>query len=353
LLSSQLSDAYNRKLLDGRWDHMMDQTHIGYTYWQEPPLNAMPAVSEVRVPAHGSLSVATGQGTPLRQSLGTFDSVAQQTRTVKLFNSGGTPIGYTLTTSAPWILVSRREGSVKVEDSFEVHVDWKTAPAEHAMGTVTVTPQTGAPMQMQLESLWLPGVTRENAEGFVESDGYVAIEVADTSSRTADGTTHWEELPGFGETRSAMTVFPVTAASNLNSAAALKYRIYLSDEGDFTLHAVLAPTLNFVPGRGLRFAVSIDGGPRIVIDALEHNTDKDWEEAVSDGVKKVSVPLSISHPGYHSLAIWMVDPGVVLERLVLSHGPLRPSYLGPPESFHAQTYPHTTSEAGPVSSRQP
>ncbi len=180
-------------------------------------------------------------------------------------------------------------------------MDWKTAPADHATGTITITPQSGAPMQVQLESVRLPGVTRKDAQGFVESDGYVAIEAADTSSRTTDGATHWEELPGFGETRSAMTVFPVTAASNLNSTAGLKYHIYLSDEGDFTLHAVLAPTLNFVPGRGLRFAVSIDNGPRIVVDALEHNSDKDWEEAVSDGVKKVSVPLSIADSGYHTL----------------------------------------------------
>jgi hypothetical protein len=34
-------------------------------------------------------------------------------------------------------------------------------------------------------------------------------EAADTSARRSDGATHWEELPGFGETRSAMTVMPV------------------------------------------------------------------------------------------------------------------------------------------------
>ena len=341
---AELSAAYNHTLLNGRWNHMMDQTHIGYTYWQEPPLNAMPAVTEVQVPVAGSLSVATEQGTQFRPSLGTFDSVAQQTRTVKLFNRGSTPVAYTVTTSAPWIVVSRIGGSVAIEDDFEVQVNWKTVPADHATGTITINPQSGTPMQVQLESVRLPGLTRKDAQGFVESDGYVAIEAADTSGRTADGATHWEELLGFGETRSAMTVFPVTAASNLNSTAGLKYHIYLSDEGNFTLHAVLAPTLNFVPGRGLRFAVSIDNSPRVVVDALEHNTDKDWEEAVSDGVKKISVPLSIAGSGYHTLTIWMVDPGVVLEKIVLSHGPLRPSYLGPPESLHAQTSRAETME---------
>jgi hypothetical protein len=130
--------------------------------------------------------------------------------------------------------------------------------------------------------------------------------------------------------------------------------MYLYDSGDFELQMTVAPTLNFVPGRGLRFAVSVDDGitpadksagdpdgQRKVVDALEHNSDKDWAQAVSDGVRHVMVPLSIPTPGYHTLKVWAVDPGLVVERLVLSHGAngangsLRPSYLGPPESFHA------------------
>ncbi len=35
------------KLNNGKWNHMMSQTHIGYTYWQQPPVNRMPAVKLV------------------------------------------------------------------------------------------------------------------------------------------------------------------------------------------------------------------------------------------------------------------------------------------------------------------
>jgi hypothetical protein len=43
---ADLAAAYNHVLANGKWDHMMDQTHIGYTSWQEPPVNVMPQVKE-------------------------------------------------------------------------------------------------------------------------------------------------------------------------------------------------------------------------------------------------------------------------------------------------------------------
>jgi len=227
--------------------------------------------------------------------------------------------------------------------ALQVHVDWNTAPARAAKGNITVTQEGALPFVVPLRTLRLPTVTRENAEGFVESDGYVAIEAADTTGLSADSATHWQKLPGYGETRSAMTVFPVTAPSNMSSQASLQYRMYLYDTGSFTMQTILAPTLNFVPGRGLRFAVSIDDGPRTVVDVLEHNTQNDWQQAVSDGVRKVSIPLTIGDAGYHTLKIWMVDPGVVLERIVLEYEQLLPSYLGPPGSFHGNAAPDNSS----------
>ncbi len=41
---------------------------------------------------------------------------------------------------------------------------------------------------------------------------------------------------------------------------------------------------------------------------------------------------------YHTLTIWMVDPSVVLQKIVVntSDAPLRPRYLGPANSVRAE-----------------
>lgn len=54
LHDSMISVTYNTVLSGGKWDHMMDQTHIGYTYWQQPNRQKMPDVNYVS-PDTGSM----------------------------------------------------------------------------------------------------------------------------------------------------------------------------------------------------------------------------------------------------------------------------------------------------------
>ncbi len=64
------------------------------------------------------------------------------------------------------------------------------------------------------------------------------------------------------------------------------------------------------------------------------NGNANWEESVRDNGRWSNPTHTISAPGYHTLKIWMVDPAVAVEKIVVNTGGVKPSYLGPPESFH-------------------
>jgi hypothetical protein len=59
----------------------------------------------------------------------------------------------------------------------------------------------------------------------------------------------------------------------------------------------------------------------------------DWEKSVEDNARFGRTTHALKQSGYHTLKIWMVDPGVVVQKLVVDLGGVRPSYLGPPESY--------------------
>src|SRR5678816_2319730 len=43
-VDADLMTFFNKTFADGKWDHFMDQSHIGYTSWQDPPANTMNAI---------------------------------------------------------------------------------------------------------------------------------------------------------------------------------------------------------------------------------------------------------------------------------------------------------------------
>jgi hypothetical protein len=179
--------------------------------------------------------------------------------------------------------------------------------------------------------------TRQNLTGFVESQGFVSIESGHYSANVSAGSVRWEEIPDLGATLSGMSVFPVTSPSAAppENSPHLEYRMYLFDSGEAQVQATLSPSLNFVPGRGLRYAISVDDDPPRVVDALADNTEKSWSTAVKDSVRKVTSRLTVRSPGYHVFKFWYVDPGVVLQKLLISFKDVPPTYLGPPESYSA------------------
>jgi hypothetical protein len=351
---AKLSDEYNHRLLNGKWKHMMDQTHIGYIAWNDPPVNSMPAVQYVQPLEEPRMGVAT-EGSERAMNgrdwsalmLRPFDSFNQQTRSITLFNMGLETFHWTAKADAPWIRLSAKQGTVNADESLKVGIDWATAPAGTDESAIHITQDGGASYTVRVRANQPAEVRRENLNGFAEVSGSLSIEAEHTTARSeGTGPLRWELLPGYGETLSAMTVFPVDAQSAADPArsATLEYRVYFDDAGAFDGDFILAPTMSVQPGRGLRFAIGVDDGASTLVDAMANNTQAEWEKVVTEGVRHLPATVTIPARGYHTLKIHAVDPGVVLEKIVLRQpragnvsefsASAGRSTLGPSESFH-------------------
>lgn len=245
---SVISDWYNHGISEGKWNHFMDQTHIGYTYWQQPPVQVMPKVFTLPP-----------------------DSVIESARVI-------------------------------------VDEEVRTAA--------------------------IPKNVSKNS--YQEVVGYVSIEAAEFTNATNTNEVKWTILPDHGKTGDAVTTFPVTSKSVVpgTTSPKLEYEIYVYDTGKVAINAYFSPTLNIQhTATGLQYAISIDDEkPQIISINKEDDKLGIWNKWVADNIIIKTSQHRVLKSGKHIVRYWMVDPCVVLQKLVLDFGGLELSYLGPPST---------------------
>lgn len=216
---SLLSHHYNKIMSNGKWNHMMDQIHIGYTSWNNPKKQTMPKV--IRVPEQSQIYI------------------------------------------------------------------------------------------------------------FREIDGYVSMEAEHFTRAVAEGTTTWSIIPDFGKTLSGVTTLPVTQAPE---KMYLEYDIEMEKTDNVRVELLLAPTLNFNDNKGLKYAVSFDGGNEQIINFNGHYQGELGRWQANPIIESRSIH-KLDKKGTHTLRIRPLDPGIVIEKIQIHTGGLKPSYLGAPETL--------------------
>jgi hypothetical protein len=337
----ELAREYNETIAGGKWNHMMDQTHIGYTFWNQPVRNAMPAVQEIQVPRPAEMGLAVegseatwpgGPGEPATPALSVFDGVP---RYLDVFNRGKQPFDFAIAAAEPWLRVDPARGTVDREQRVQVRAHWPDVPAGTERGTLIVTGPGGVSIRVAAPILNPRAPRPETLDGFVEAHGYVSMEAGHFTRAVAPPGREWIVIPDHGRTLAGVTAFPVTAPAippARGGGMRLEYQMHLFSQGDVSVDVHLAPTQKFQPGAGLRYAVSFDDEAPTIVNVHADDSLAAWEKSVADGVKVLTTRHAIARPGAHVLKLWAVDAGLVLQKVVVYTGRPRPSYLGPPES---------------------
>lgn len=343
----QLTQKYH-ELEDGKWNHMMSQTHIGYTYWNHPPLNMMPAVSCVQVPKPAELGYFIEYGaTPVwgwldveadwsfSQRMPVFDPVNNQNYYIDIINRGQDELQYTIKGREDWIKLSLEAGTTRFNEKVYVSIDWARAPKGDITGEILIT-GAGKEYTVQVPiHNEMPKVA-----GFIENEGVIAFEADHFTRKIDNKDIHWTVIPNLGRTGSSLIIEPVKVESQAISenSPGVEYEFTSFSSGDFKVEAYLSPTQDYKRQGGLKYAIAIDNEKPRIINMNEGEIIPDykyadwWTKSVGDHIKIKVSSHNVEAPGKHVLKIWAIDPGIVFQRFVINTGGLRPSYLGPVES---------------------
>jgi hypothetical protein len=338
----------NREFAGGKWNHFMDQAHLGYTGWADPPSNSLRAIKLKELVPQGGPSMGISvegsesswpeeKGDPV---LPEFDVFNRQNHYIDIYNKGTGSFVYLTSSGDPWITFEKTRGPFGFDDRIMVSVDWDKAPKGKNRSSLKIS-GTGKDVTVLINIFNPVEITPEKLTGFAEGNGYVSIEAEHFTKLTNQGTARWIRIENYGHTLSAMrAAAPVDAEPLIpgKSSPILEYQVYLFSTGSFEITSIFSPTLNFIAGRALRYAISFDNEEPEIVTLVSgeynaRNGNTDWEKTVSDNARSGHSTHIISSAGYHTLKIFMVDPGVVLQKIIVNSGGLKSSYLGPPESY--------------------
>lgn len=342
----ELRDTYNHVVAGGKWNHMMDQTHIGYFDWYPPHADVMPAVAEIDLRNAGGFGVSvdgSAKSWPnyyLPPTLPTLDSISRRPTYLEVFPRGTTPVVVAVMADQPWVKI--REGSAfsasALDRRYWIDVDWSNVPVGRSEATVTV--QGGDKVEAKLIAIRAtPQQEQESQGAFGGLVGAFSIPATGYRRSVAVGGTRWEAIPDYGRVDAAMSIFPVDAASFADPASSprLEYDVYLAEAGEYRVELVTGPTLEVIPGRKLAVAVALDDQPATVraVFTAEDGPAQDFLGAAhaqntANNARTMPFTIRADRAGRHVLKVAMIDPTIVLQTIIISRGTPQSSFFGPP-----------------------
>ncbi|WP_217220437.1 glycosyl hydrolase 115 family protein [Mucilaginibacter paludis] len=369
-LDQQLSNRYNDSIAGGKWKNMMLDVHIGYKQWSMPRQNQLPELKEVSPLASPAMGIAVEgseqawPGTEARAELPAFDVIGKQRYYIDVFNRGRGAFQFTASADQPWIKLTATKGTVEKEIRLYVDIDWKSIADGKVKGNVKIQQaDTAITVAITAIKINLPHTGQPYFGGW----GEFSIPAQKFSVNVPGRDAQWIPLPDLGRSVACMGISPVTAPSaNAETAARLEYAIFLPDTGLVKVCLGILPTQDVNPQRGLRIAVSIDDQAPQILDARKgfHDEFREYTRAslamspglkplppigenyalvsrgkprrdeVFDNLRWLDVKLDVNKAGMHKLKVFMIDPEVVLDNIVINPDDKYPSYFGAPANEH-------------------
>lgn len=359
----EISDEYHA-LLDGKWNHIMEQTHIGYSYWQQPMRDAIPPLQWIQdsidgtkgviaITVEGSLASVPGDDrfhdlNGIELTVPPLEPHGAKFRYVEVFSRAAVntkPYYWALIPKDSFVTIEPNRGSTDSRAAISIN-SWGNATStsiglvfSQSKDTIEKAIREGYTNNMAAYINVPVNPVVSSFKGYIESDGCISMEATQPTALTETKDAFYNLIDGLGRTGSGMALWPeVLPTQDIKSSPRLEYRFQSFTKLDTVpITVYCSPSLNIYGNRRLlKYAIAVDDEKPQYVDIAplvgDENVPSDWEQGVADNIWKRRTVHRFSS-GEHILNLWAVEPGVVFEKIVIDLGGVRESYLGPPSSY--------------------
>ncbi|GEP97502.1 glycosyl hydrolase 115 family protein [Chitinophaga cymbidii] len=342
------TDFYNNRLMNGKWKHIMSMRPRDLPVFDQPDLIKKEewAASAKKLAAPGSntgrqmwdISPEEG-GVPM--TLPDFHAGRNEAYFIDVFLRGDTTVQWTARTSEKWLRISPASGTLSPTGKKEIRLTVTANTNQHKKGRIIIS---DGKQSFTVFSNALPAA---KTTGAVEENGYVSIFAQSFSRRKDQPGERWQLMRNMGHTGNALaaerngmnTGNALTAEKNSvdtafirEHAAWVAYDFHTITDTAPEISIITLPTHPLNDSTGMRYAVSIDDKALKMVDFRTFGRSAEWKQNVlsNTAIRRIKGPFL--HKGKHTLKIYLVDPGVILDRLLIDMGGLKPSYGIIPET---------------------
>lgn len=337
----KLTEYYNQKMAGGKWDGMMSSAHVCFEHWNDEGWH-YPEPKEAVKPEGKSFMVLPDNGDAFVSEgtvrLPEFTDTGMETYFIQIAGCTDKEPECTVTADCDAVMIDKLESGIPSLLNYAVSIKWDKVKES---GNYKIAVKGGeTEVCVEVPVVVVGDFCPENT--FVETDSVVAFEAEHVAENIPHGEYEWKCLKEYGKTLSSMKVYPMN--KNFDEAGngpSLMYRVFIRHGGEYTLRVITAPTNNLEDGRNMRYAVSVDENePEMVSTLLDehynigagHARSRDWAEGVLNNCHYGENRMKLE-PGLHTIRVFGVEAGLVLQKLVLyKEGAMKESYFGPTES---------------------
>jgi hypothetical protein len=316
-----ITRVYNLEVAGGKWNHVMSMAP------RDLPVFGMPELPGPVVPKHpGMLLWLEGQPAPMedtaRSALPRFNPYSSGRHFIMVFNRGKTPLAWHLTKRDKWIIPAKTGGILDSAYKLNISIDWKSVPRGCTGGSLSIAAKDSLYTVRVLLAPRVEGKPPLTGSA-VERDGHVFIQAAQyADKRDVSPLNRWTVVKGLGFSDRACGILPVPAArDSVTDSSWLAYRFYTFSKGAAEIRVFTLPTLPVDKDGDQRIGISVDGGPIQVKSFKTEGRTEAWKQHVLRNQAISVFPHDFRRAGYHTLKLYALDPGVIIDQLSVDFGP--------------------------------